>query len=141
MTLDGERYIRWSQKFPSMYLLGEWNYKSRSTVISDIYEPALGHTGIQTVVMSLTQFFPNNIWGTSIEAVCDTNVGGNWFMQPSVTYKPTSNQEYDVYWNFDEGTEVNPGAASNPFRTGSKLGSFDCWTRFISAPFTRCSDE
>jgi hypothetical protein len=125
MTLDGERYIRWSQKFPSMYLLGEWNYKSRSTVISDIYEPALGHTGIQTVVISLTQFFPNNIWGTSIEAVCDTNVGGNWFMQPSVTYKPTSNQEYDVYWNFFEGTNVNPGVAGNPFRTGSKLGSFD----------------
>jgi Protein of unknown function (DUF1302) len=125
MTLDGERYIRWSQKFPSMYLLGEWNYKSRSTVISDIYEPALGHTGIQTVVLSLTQFFPNNIWGTSIEAVCDTNVGGNWFMQPSITYKPTSNQEYNVYWNFFEGTNVKPGVAGNPFRTGSKLGSFD----------------
>jgi hypothetical protein len=125
MTLDGERYIRWSQKFPSMYLLGEYNYKSRSTVISDIYEPSLGHRGLSTVVLSLTQFFPNNIWGTSIEAVCDTNVGGNWFMQPSVTYKPTSNQEYDVYWNFFEGTNVNPGAASNPFRTGSKLGSFD----------------
>jgi hypothetical protein len=124
-TLDGERYIRWSEKFPSMYLLGEWNYKSRSTVISDIYEPALGHTGIQTVVISLTQFFPNNIWGTSIEAVCDTNVGGNWFMQPSVTYKPTSNQEYDVYWNFFEGTNINPGVAGNPFRTGSKIGSFD----------------
>jgi hypothetical protein len=125
MTLDGERYIRWSQKFPSMYLLGEWNYKSRSTVISDIYEPALGHTGIQTVVLSLTQFFPNNIWGASVEAVCDTNVGGNWFMQPSITYKPSSNQEYNVYWNFFEGTNVKPGVSGNPFRTGSKLGSFD----------------
>ena len=133
MTLDGERYIRWSQKFPSMYLLGEYNYKSRSTVISDLYEPSLGHKGEQVVVLSLTQFFPNNIWGTSIEAVCDTNVGGNWFMQPSVTYKPTSNQEYDVYWNFDEGTVANPGAASNIFRTGSKLGSFD----FMDAIFFR----
>jgi hypothetical protein len=119
-TLDGERYIRWSQKFPSMYMLGEWNYKSRSTVITDIYEPTLGHKGIQTIVLSLTQFFPNNIWGTSIEAVCDTNVGGNWFMQPSVTYKPTSNQEYNVYWNFFEGTNINPTT-----KTGSKLGSFD----------------
>jgi len=119
-TLDGERYIRWSQKFPSMYLLGEWNYKSRSTVISDIYEPTIGHKGIHTIVLSLTQFFPNNIWGTSIEAVCDTNVGGNWFMQPSITYKPTSNQEYNVYWNFFEGTNVNTAT-----KTGSKLGSFD----------------
>ena len=41
LTLDGERYVRWSQKFPSMYLLGEWNYKSRSTVISDVYEPSM----------------------------------------------------------------------------------------------------
>ncbi len=134
-TIDGERYLRWSQSFPSMYLLGEWNYKSRSTVISDIYEPTLGHKAIHTVVLSLTQFFPNNIWGTSIEAVCDTNVGGNWFMQPSVTYKPTSSQEYDVYWNFDEGTNVHPGVggipATNP--TGSKLGSFD----FMDAIFFR----
>jgi hypothetical protein len=132
-TIDAERYLRWSQSFPSMYLLGEWNYKSRSTVISDIYEPALGHKALHTVVLSLTQFFPNNIWGTSIEAVCDTNVGGNWFMQPSITYKPTSAQEYDVYWNFDEGTNVKPGVASNPFRTGSKLGSFS----FMDALFFR----
>lgn len=134
-TLDGERYVRWSQKFPSMYLLGEWNYKSRSTVISDIYEPTLGHKGIHTVVLSLTQFFPNNIWGTSIEAVCDTNVGGNWFMQPSVTYKPTSNQEYNVYWNFDEGTNVRAGRGHTTpgAGTGSKLGSFD----FMDAIFFR----
>ncbi|HLK86048.1 MAG TPA: DUF1302 family protein [Candidatus Binataceae bacterium] len=134
-TIDAERYLRWSQSFPSMYLLGEWNYKSRSTVISDIYEPALGHKAIHTVVLSLTQFFPNNIWGTSIEAVCDTNVGGNWFMQPSVTYKPTSSQEYDVYWNFDEGTNVHPGVGGIPSTnpTGSKLGSFD----FMDAIFFR----
>jgi hypothetical protein len=127
-TLDTERYIRWSQTFPSIYLLGEWNYKSRSTVISDIYEPQIGHKGIHTVVLSLTQFFPNNIWGASIEAVGDTNVGGNWFMQPSVTYKPTSNQEYNVYWNFDEGTQF-----SLTKKVGSKLGSFD----FIDAIFFR----
>jgi hypothetical protein len=132
-TLDGERYVRWSQSFPSMYLLGEWNYKSRSTVISDIYEPSMGHTAIHTVVLSLTQPLPTNIWLLSIEAVCDTNVGGNWFMQPSITYKPTSNQEYNVYWNFDEGTVANPGAKNNPFRTGSKLGSFD----FMDAIFFR----
>ncbi len=124
MTLDGERYIRWSQKFPSMYLLGEWNYKSRSTVISDIYEPAIGHTGIQTVVLSLTQPFPNDIWSAGIVALCDTNVGGNWLLQPSVTYKPTSNQEYDVFWNFDEGTQFATGPAGDPFRTGSKLGAY-----------------
>jgi uncharacterized protein DUF1302 len=132
-TLDGERYVRWSQSFPSMYLLGEWNYKSRSTVISDIYEPTIGHKGIQTVVLSLTQFFPNNIWGTSIEAVCDTNVGGNWFMQPSITYKPTSSQEYNVYWNFDEGTNVKTGKGGVNNPTGSKLGSFD----FMDAIFFR----
>lgn len=119
-TLDGERYLRWSQTFPSMYLLGEWNYTSRSTVITDIYEPTIGHKGIHTIVLSLTQPLPNDIWSTSIEAVCDTNVGGNWFMQPSITYKPTSNQEYDVYWNFDEGTQFNTAT-----KTGSKLGSFD----------------
>jgi hypothetical protein len=134
-TLDGERYVRWSQAFPSMYLLGEWNYKSRSTVISDIYEPTLGHKALHTVVLSLTQFFPNNIWGASIEAVCDTNVGGNWFMQPSITYKPTSNQEYNVYWNFDEGTNIKVGTGhTSPLAgTGSKLGSFD----FMDAIFFR----
>jgi hypothetical protein len=125
-TLDGERYIRWSQKFPSMYLLGEWNYKSRSTVISDIYQPTIGHKGIQTVVLSLTQFFPNNIWGAGIVALCDTNVGGNWLMQPSITYKPTSSQEYDVFWNFDEGTQFKTGTGhTSPFAgTGSKLGAY-----------------
>src|SRR6201987_5650949 len=98
-----------------MYLLGGWNYKSRSTVISDVYEPALGHKGLLTVVVSLTQPLPTNIWVLSAEAVCDTNVGGNWFFQPSITYKPTSNQEYNVYWNFFEGTNVNVTT-----KTGSK---------------------
>ena len=122
LTLDGERYVRWSQAFPSMYLLGEYNYKSRSTVITDVYEPSLGHRGINTVVLSLTQFFPNNIWGAGIVAICDTNEGGNWFMQPSITYKPTSSQEYNVFWNFTEGTVVNP-APRGVVGGGSKLGS------------------
>jgi hypothetical protein len=124
-TLDGERYVRWSQTFPSIYFLGEWNYKSRSTVITDIYEPTLGHKGIHTVVLSLTQPLPSNIWVLSAVAVCDTNVGGNWFFQPSITYKPTSNQEYNVFWNFTEGTFVKPGVGhTKPFGgTGSKLGS------------------
>jgi hypothetical protein len=128
MTLDGERYVRWSQKFPSMYLLGEYNYKSRSTPVTDIYVPAMGHKGINTVVLSLTQFFPNNIWGTSIEAVCDTNQGGNWFMQPSITYKPTSNQEYNVYWNFEEGTVLNVAT-----KVGSKVGEL----KYIDAIYFR----
>jgi hypothetical protein len=126
-TLDGERYIRWSQKLPSMYLLGEWNYKSRSTVISTVYEPSIGHKGIHTVVLSLTQPLPSNIWVLGIVAICDTNVGGNWFMQPNITYKPTSNQEYNVFWNFAEGTALRLGRGhTKPFGgTGSKLGSYN----------------
>ena len=27
--------------------------------------------------------------------------------------------------HFFEGTNINPGVAGNPFRTGSKIGSFD----------------
>ena len=125
MTLDGERYVRWSQRFPSMYLLGEWNYKSRSTVITDIYEPTLGHKGIHTVGYIADPVLPEQHLGCRLVALCDTNVGGNWFMQPSVTYKPTSNQEYNVFWNFTEGTVVKPGTGhTNPSAgTGSKLGS------------------
>ena len=41
-------------------------------------------------------------------------------MQPSVTYKPTSNQEYNVFWNFTEGTVVNPGGPQQPLPDGFK---------------------
>jgi hypothetical protein len=55
--------------------------------------------------------------------VCDTNSGGNWLLQPAITYKPRSNQEYNVYWNFVEGTVDN--AARPPNGRGSHLGSLD----------------
>jgi hypothetical protein len=104
MTLDGERYLRWSQTFPSMYLLGEYNFRSRSEPISEAYLSARGHHNDNFVVLSLTQPLPNAIWTAAFVAVCNTNSGGDWFLQPAITYKPTSNQEYDVYYNFVNGT-------------------------------------
>jgi hypothetical protein len=104
MTLDGERYLRWTEKFPSMYLLGEYNFRSRSEPISEAYLSARGHHNDNFVVVSLTQPLPNAIWTAAFVAVCNTNTGGDWFLQPAITYKPTSNQEYDVYYNFVNGT-------------------------------------
>jgi hypothetical protein len=48
-------------------------------------------------------------------------------MQPNITYKPTSNQEYNVFWNFAEGTALRLGRGhTNPLAgTGSKLGSYN----------------
>ena len=122
MTLDGERYIRWSQRFPSMYLLGEYNFRSRSAAISETYMPARGHHNFNAVVLSLTQPLPTNIWTAAMTAVCDTNEGGNWFLQPAITYKPRSNQEYNIYWNFVEGTV---DVAAKHGGHGSHLGSLD----------------
>ncbi|HZO83232.1 MAG TPA: DUF1302 family protein [Candidatus Binataceae bacterium] len=119
MTLDMEKYWRWTQHFPSVYLLGEYNYESRHAPVSFVYMPSAGHHSINTVVLSATQPLPANIWSLAMTAICDTNVGGNWFLQPAVTYKPTSSQEYDIYWNFDEGTVVDTTK-----HVGSKLGSF-----------------
>jgi len=104
VTMDGERYLRWSQSFPSMYLLGEYNFRSRSEAVSESYLSSRGHHNFNLVVLSLTQQMPSNIWNAGIVALCDTNDGGNWFLQPQITYKPTSSQEYNIYWNFVEGT-------------------------------------
>jgi hypothetical protein len=122
-TLDGERYLRWSQTFPSLYLLGEYNFRSRSEPISESYLPSRGHHNVNFLVMSLTQALPNDIWTLAFVAVCNTNTGGDWFLQPAVTYKPTSNQEYDIYWNYVNGTVDN---AAKTGGTGShKPGSAD----------------
>jgi hypothetical protein len=130
MTLDGERYIRWSQSFPSMYLLGEYNFRSRSAAINETYMTTRGHHNFNAVVLSLTQPLPNDIWTAAMTAVCDTNEGGNWFLQPAITYKPASNQEYNVYWNFVEGTV---DVAAKRGGHGSHLGSLD----WIDAIFFR----
>ena len=122
MTLDGERYVRWSQTFPSLYLLGEYNFRSRSAAINETYMPARGHHNFNAVVLSLTQPLPNAIWTGGFTAVCDTNEGGNWFMQPAITYKPRSNTEFNVYWNFVEGTV---DVAAKRGGHGSHLGSLD----------------
>lgn len=108
MTLDGERYVRWSQSFPSLYLLGEYNFRSRSEAVTEAFLSARGHHNFNLAVLSLTQPLPSNIWTLGFVALCDTNDGGNWFLQPAITYKPTSNQEYNVYWNFVEGTVDKP---------------------------------
>jgi hypothetical protein len=122
-TLDGERYLRWSEKFPSMYLLGEYNFRSRSAAINETFMPSRGHHNFNAVVLSLTQPLPSAIWTAGFTAVCDTNSGGNWLLQPAITYKPRSNQEYNVYWNFVEGTVDVAGQPPNG--RGSHLGSLD----------------
>ncbi len=126
-ALDVEKYTRFTREFPSTYLLLEWNFRSRSDLFDD-YMPLYGHHNYNLVVISLTQPLPNNIWSLGMVAECETNTGGNWFLQPSVTYKPTSAQEYDLYWNFDEGTALN-----STTHTGSLLGTFS----WVDAVFFR----
>lgn len=107
IALDVEKDYRWSDKLPSAYILVEYNYRSRSSVF-DTFLPAAPnrHKNFNFWVVSITQPLPMNRWSFVWVHEADFNDGGSWYLQPAVVYKPTSAQEYRLFWNFTTGTRL-----------------------------------
>ncbi len=106
MALDVERDVRWTQHAPSAYLFLEYNYRSRSDLFDDyLAQPAYGnHHDFNLAIIGITQPLASNRWKLVWVQSIEGNAGGSIFEQPAVVYKPTSGQEYRVFWNFATGT-------------------------------------
>lgn len=105
IALDTEKDLRWSDKLPSAYILNEYNFRSRSAVF-DTFMPAAPnrHHNFNLWVVSITQPLPMNRWSFNWTHLMDFNNGGSLYITPAVIYKPTSAQEYRLFWNFFTGT-------------------------------------
>ncbi len=106
MALDLERDVRWMEGFSSAYLFLEYNFRSRSDLFDDyLAQPAYGnHHNFNLAVIGITQPLASNQWELVWVQSVEGNAGGSIFEQPAVVYKPSSHQEYRVFWNFATGT-------------------------------------
>jgi len=102
MALDIEKNYRWITALPSLYILLEYNFRSRSNVF-DQYLPDAGHSCFNLMYLDLSQPLPMSRWQFVSFLGGEANEGGSYFWQPAVIYKPTSAQEYQVFWNFATG--------------------------------------
>lgn len=106
LALDVERDLRWTERVPSAYMVLEYNYRSRSDLFDNyLAQPAFGnHHDFNLVVLGITQPLASNRWQLVWVQEVEGNDGGSIFEQPAVVYKPSSAQEYRVFWNFATGT-------------------------------------
>lgn len=106
IALDIEQDMRWTDRLPSAYVFLEYNYRSRSDLFDHyLAQPAYGnHHDFNLAVIGITQPLGSNRWQLIWVQSVEGNAGGSIFEQPAVVYKPTSHQEYRVFWNFATGT-------------------------------------
>jgi len=107
LAFDAEKDWRWTERLPSAYALLIYNFRSRSDLFDDyLAQPEFGnHHNFNQVVISVTQPLALNRWQLVWEQIVEGNDGGSLLEQPAVIYKPTSSQEYRVFWNFATGTD------------------------------------
>lgn len=106
LAVDVERDLRWTERVPSAYVVLEYNYRSRSDLFDNyLAQPSFGnHHDFNLVVFGITQPLASNRWQLVWVQEVEGNDGGSIFEQPAVVYKPSSAQEYRVFWNFATGT-------------------------------------
>lgn len=107
LALDVEKDVRWAEALPSLYLLAEYNYRSATPIFGDTLLRNNGDHMFNVFLLDLSQPLPLARW--TIVNVLETEANHNfsYFYQPAVVYKPTSSQEYDVFWNFFTGSSAS----------------------------------
>lgn len=122
-SLVFEKYYRFTESFPSTYMVLEGMYKSASDLfgraLSGFGEnngvPTGAVTNYKAVAFALQQPFPNLIWRADLTTLYDLQ--GGWIIQPGVRYAPTGHWQIDVYGNYMDG--------GNKTSTGTFDGYFD----------------
>jgi len=105
MALDIEKNWRWTAALPSLYVLLEYNYRSRSNVFDQYLHLATNDDfrNFNLWYLDISQPLPMSRWQFVNFFGVEANQGGSYFYQPAVIFKPTSAQEYQVFWNFASG--------------------------------------
>ncbi len=115
-SIVAEKYHRWSEAIPAVFLLAQWMFKSESDLFgrhlslnetnpsTDLtcgakcsHNHPEGSDSFNAVVFSFQQPFPNLVWRLDSTILID--VEGGWFFQPGVRYRPSSHFQFDIYAN------------------------------------------
>ena len=106
LAFDVEKDYRWTEALPSAYILAEYNYRSASSLFGDtwLFANAKPDHMFNLFLLSISQPLPLARWTLVNVVETEANQNFSWFDQPAVVYKPTSSQEYDVFYNFATGT-------------------------------------
>jgi len=92
-------------EIPAMYLLGEYTFRSRSAAINETYMPARGHHNFNAVVLvtdaAAALQHLDGCHDCRLRHQMRAATGSCNLRLPT---SRVPNQEYNVYWNFVEGT-------------------------------------
>lgn len=106
IAVDVEKDYRWTEALPSAFILAEYNYRSASSLFGDtwLFANARADHMFNLFLLSMQQPLPLARWTLVNVLETEANQNFSFFEQPGVVYKPTSAQEYDVFYNFASGT-------------------------------------
>jgi hypothetical protein len=125
-SIIAEKYHRWSDAVPAMFMVAEWMIKTESDLFGRHLSfmetnPSTDLTGclnvgavaapnrancnnrpegsdyFNSVVFAFQQPFPDLIWRLDFAFLMDLE--GGWFIQPGVRYRPSAKFQFDVYAN------------------------------------------
>ena len=112
-----EKYHRWTDAVPAMYMVAEWMFKSQSDMFGRHLSgsentPGLamnpdgtyvddgipdGSDSFNAVVFAFQQPFPDLIW--RLDAAFLLDLEGGWFFQPGIRFRPSARFQFDFYAN------------------------------------------
>ena len=116
-SIIAEKYHRWTDAAPAMFMVAEWMHKTSSDLFGrhlsgNENTPGLGlnpdgtyqddgipdgSDSFNAVAFAFQQPFPDLIWRLDMAFLLDLE--GGWFFQPGVRYRPSANFQFDIYAN------------------------------------------
>lgn len=113
--LTAEKWTRWSYKYPSAYLVLEYQHRSASDLVglslegyggtpTDSSDPRMspGISGANYVVFAGFQPSPNKLF--TFEWAFLWDVRGGLLAQPNIRYEPGYNLHFDLFYNYVNGS-------------------------------------
>ena len=132
-SIIAEKWWRWSDTTPGMFMVAEWMFKSQSDLFgrhlsfnetnistdltgcttpnsaTNCHNQPEGSDSFNAVVFAFQQPFPDLIWRLDMAFLMDLE--GGWFFQPGVRYRPSASFQFDIYANIaqdggDKGDDI-----------------------------------
>lgn len=132
-SIIAEKWWRWSDSVPGMFMVAEWMFKSQSDLLgrhlsfnetnistdttgcttpnggTNCHNQPEGSDSFNAVVFAFQQPFPDLIWRLDMAVLMD--IEGGWFFQPGVRYRPSASFQFDIYANLaqdggDKGDDI-----------------------------------
>ena len=133
-SIIAEKWWRWSNEIPGMFMVAEWMHKTESDLLgrhlsfnetnisTDVtgcttpnsgtnacHNQPKGSGSFNAVVFAFQQPFPDLIWRLDMAFLMDLE--GGWFFQPGIRYRPSASFQFDIYANIaqdggDKGDDI-----------------------------------